>query len=515
MIQTIIKREFLDNILSFKFVACVQVAMILVIISTVFLANDYQNRWDDYNRGVANAQEYLRQIPVYSYLEVGVFKKPSPLSIFISGIERKTGNHMIFTHREIPAELKGGLVKNEFSRIFSFFDLSSIIVVVFTILAILLSYNSISGEKEEGVLALILSGSVPRFKFLLGKYLGGLISLLVPLSLCFIIGFLCLFVARSVSLSAGFFSSMVLFFILAALYLSSALLIGIFISSRTRASFQSLFFLLAYYLITVFLLPAALHSYGEKMALKKATNYEARVPDLMRERTSKLAAALGKIPARESWAAMERRGERFILRRINPKETIEYFKKYHEIREPIIIEYAQKIYELKTKDWQISDQISRTVDALLAFLPSANFEMASERAAGTGQENLRGFYLQASLYWHQLVRYLEDKKAFSLRYFYPYSDALSPEERALVSEINERRDSIDWKNIEDKVRKYDDKDFDYLSFSDMPVFELQETGLAEKIRDILGHILILISYNILFFVLAHFSFNAYDPRIEL
>jgi ABC-type transport system involved in multi-copper enzyme maturation permease subunit len=519
MIRTVVKREFLDNILSFKFMACVLVAIIFIIVSTFFLADDYRSRLDDYNRGVANAQDYLRKIPVYSYLEVSIHKKPSPLSIFISGIERKTGNHMIVTHREIPAELKGGLVKNEFSQIFSFFDLSSIIIIIFTLLAILLSYESISAEREEGVLSLVLSNSVPRFKFLLGKYLGGLISLLVPLSLCFIIGLIYLFLLRLIPLSKGFFACIFLVYILAVLYLSSVLLIGIFVSSRNKASYQSLFFLLAYYLITVFLLPSTVDSYAEKMALKLANNYETQAPELLRERTFKITTAIREVHARNSWASMERMGERFILRRINPEETIEYYRRYHEIREPILVEYAKKIYDLRMQDWQISDKIHRTKYALLMLLPSVNFEFASERIAGTGRESFRQFYHQTFIYWHQLLNYLKEKNAFSLRYFYPYSDALSLEERALISEIDQgidqQRSAGDWKKLQDKIRRYDQKDFDNLNLADMPVFHFQETSLARKIQAICGNILILIIYNILFFVLAHLSFNGYDPRIQL
>ena len=66
---------------------------------------------------------------------------------------------------------------------FSFLDLSSVVIIIFTLLAILLSYNAISGEKEEGVLALALANEVPRYKYILGKYCGILISLAVPLML--------------------------------------------------------------------------------------------------------------------------------------------------------------------------------------------------------------------------------------------------------------------------------------------------------------------------------------------
>jgi ABC-type transport system involved in multi-copper enzyme maturation permease subunit len=214
MIRTIIKREFLDSILSFKFIACVLVAIILATVSTVFLTSDYQARLKDYRTGVTLNEESLKKVPVYSYLALKVYKKPNPLSIFVSGIERETGTYADINHRDIPASLRGGLIKNEFSHMFSFFDMSSIIMIIFTLLAILLSYNAISGEKEDGMLSLTLANAVPRYKILLGKYVGILISLAVPLTLLFLVGILIILLSHDVEVNASFFFSMALLYVL-------------------------------------------------------------------------------------------------------------------------------------------------------------------------------------------------------------------------------------------------------------------------------------------------------------
>jgi ABC-type transport system involved in multi-copper enzyme maturation permease subunit len=514
MVRTIIKRELLDNILSFKFMACVLVAIALVVISTLYLTNDYLDRLKDYHKGVTNAREYLSKIPVYSYLEVGIYKPPSPLSIFVSGIERNTGNTVTLTHREIPTELEGGLIKNEFSRIFSFFDPSSVIVVVFTILAILLSYDSISGEKENGMLSLALSNAVPRYKFLLGKYLGGLLSLLFPLSFCFVIGILMVLLLKGVSPPRNFFGAVFLSYLLSILYLSAVLLIGIFISSRTKTSFHSLIFLLAFYLITVFLIPLSINSYARNMELKKARNFEMNAAGLVRERTLKVAAEREKLPVRRTWASMAG-GEKFMLKRINPEVTIEYYKRYHEMREPIVVDFAQRIFELKRKDLQTAKKIQKTKVFFLAFLPSANFEQASELAAETGGENLMRFIEQIFLYWHQLVRYLEEKNAFSLRYFYPYAEKFSPEENDFLAKFDDIKGGQKWAKYKDELNKYDKKEFRFLDLGDMPVFKFYESGFAARVQKMFFNGLILLFYNLLFFILAYFSFSQYDPRAQM
>jgi len=516
MIKTIIKREFLDNILSFKFIACVLVAVVLVSISTIVLSNDYRDRLEDYNKGVAVARENLAKVPVYSYLEVGIFRKPSPLSIFVSGIESKTGNHVYLTHREIPTSLKGGLIKNEFAQIFSFFDLSSVIVIIFTILTILLSYDSISGEKEDGVLSLILSNSLPRYKLLLGKYIGGLVSIVVPLTICFITGILILLFSKEIEVNSDFFLSMFLFYLFAILYLSSILLIGIFVSSRTKSSFNSLIFLLAFYLVAIFLLPVSVRSYVEITGAREAKNYANNVDNFKREMSTKISNVYSDIPVKRSWAAMIMRGYKFILKRINPENTIEFYRRYFSQSQNIVKEYALKIYDLKRIDFQNTEKIKKFQNMFLTFLPSFNFERMAEFEAGTGQDYLNRFFQQLALYWHQYVHYLDEKDAFSLKYFYPFSKEFTLEEQELLIKLDTAFMERDWENrtkYSKEAERYN-QNIDYLDLEDLPVFNFYKQNFLDKIKVVIFNILIIFFYNLVFFILAYFSLARYDPRVE-
>jgi ABC-type transport system involved in multi-copper enzyme maturation permease subunit len=518
MVKTIIRREFIDNIQSFKFMACVLVALVLTLISTLVLTRDYQDRLEDYNKGLAVAQEKLGKIYVYSQLEVGIFKKPSPLSILVSGRESRTGNYVYLTHREIPTSLKGGFIKNEFSRAFSFFDLASVVVIVFSILVVLLSYHSVSGEKEDGALSLVLSNSVARYKFLLGKYIGGLISIVVPLTICFIVGIMVVLFSRGVETGSDFFIPTILLYFFSILYLSSILLTGILVSSRTKTSFHSLIFLLAFYLIAVFLLPLAVRNYSERMAIKKAKNYENNVNEFVRERNRKIAEAWNQVPVKRSWATMS--GDFF--RRINPRETVEFYKGYYPLREKIREEDALKIYDLKRKDFQVKEKIRRFRGIFLAFIPPSSFEETSELIAGTGQNCFNLFFQQLTVYWNQYVRYLHEKDAFSLKYFFPGPEELTLEEKEIISGVNEAMDAwkkegqVFWTRSEAYKRAMNyNPQLSYLNLGDLPVFQFRKPGFLERIKTISFNALILIFYNLLALILAHFSFSRYDPRLNV
>ncbi|MGD2246499.1 MAG: ABC transporter permease [Candidatus Aminicenantes bacterium] len=514
MLKAVIKREFLDNLISFKFIACVLVVLVLVSVSTVVLIKDYRDRMEDYNTGLSLARKALTEIPVYSFLEVGIFKKPSPMSIFVSGIERQTGNSAFLTHREIPTTLKGGLVKNEFAPMFTFFDLSSVVVFVFTILAILLSYDAVSGEKEEGTLSLILSNSLPRYRFLLGKYIGALVSIFVPLTLCYTIGMLLVLFSRGVEKDADFFISMLFLFLFSLLYLSTILIISMAVSSRSRTSFNSLIFLLAFYLITVFLLPVSIHNFAAKSVLKKAKNYETNADSVIEERNKRIREAWNDIPVRRSWAAMMRRGEKFILKRINPQETLEFYKFFHEAREELMAEFAVRIHNLHDQDVQTAEKIYHIQDTILAFLPGSNFKHAAENIAGTDRKDYRRFFQQLIMYWHQYVQYLEDKDAFSLRYFYPYTEGFDAEELDFIQKLNRAQSWEARSKYNQELDRLNQKDFQHIQLNDMPVFRFRRPEVWEKIQVILFKLLVLIFLNLVFFVVAYYSFTGYDPRYD-
>jgi hypothetical protein len=249
------------------------------------------------------------------------------------------------------------------------------------------------------------------------------------------------------------------------------------------------------------------------MAIKKAKNYENNVNELVRERNKKIAEAYNQVPVKRTWAAMS--GEFF--RRINPRETVEFYKGYFPLRERIREEHALKIYDLKRKDSQVKDKIRKSRDIFLAFIPPSSFEETAELVAGTGQNNLNLFFHQLTLYWHQYVRYLHEKDAFSLKYFFPGPEELTLEEREIISGTDEAfHKGQGWWRSEayKRVTNYNPQ-LSTLNLADLPVFQFRKAEFLERIKTISFNALVLIFYNLLALILAHFSFNRYDPRLNV
>ncbi|TJY56252.1 ABC transporter permease [Sinimarinibacterium sp. CAU 1509] len=115
-------------------------------------------------------------------------------------------------------------------------SLTSLVIYLVPLIALILGFDAIVGERERGSLDLLLSYPVTRLELLLGKFLGLAGALAVSTVAGF--GAVALLLARQLSWNdawhyAGFVLSSVL---LGMSFLSLAIAVSVFASERTRAS---------------------------------------------------------------------------------------------------------------------------------------------------------------------------------------------------------------------------------------------------------------------------------------
>jgi Cu-processing system permease protein len=115
-------------------------------------------------------------------------------------------------------------------------SLVSLVIYLIPLIALVLGFDAIVGERERGSLDLLLSMPITRFELLLGKYLG----LAAALAFSTIAGFglVAVVLAPQLNLAAlfhyfGFMASSVL---LGMAFLSVAVMLSVFAADRTRAS---------------------------------------------------------------------------------------------------------------------------------------------------------------------------------------------------------------------------------------------------------------------------------------
>jgi ABC-type transport system involved in multi-copper enzyme maturation permease subunit len=242
MIKTIVKKEISANLLSYKFFVVILLASVLIFTSFFIMGRNFKGRLADY--------QLIRPKPG----EPIAVLRPNPLSIFAAGLEDSMTRS--FEISRIGIETRTGQTGG--NPIFGFFatpDFVYIIKVVLSLVALLFGFDAISREREDGTLKQMLSNALPRSTLLMGKWLGNVLSLAVPILLVTLLGIVLMGLDPSIHVGQMGAGRLVLLIAVALVYMAFFLSLGMFISAITRRSASSLVILLLVWSLLVFILP--------------------------------------------------------------------------------------------------------------------------------------------------------------------------------------------------------------------------------------------------------------------
>ena len=102
MFLTLLQRELLANLISFRFSVAVIICLMLVVANTIVLIGDYEDRLASYNTAAQKHWEEAKTAETYSQLTINVDRPPNPLSIFNQGLDRRLGNSVGIHHGHVP-----------------------------------------------------------------------------------------------------------------------------------------------------------------------------------------------------------------------------------------------------------------------------------------------------------------------------------------------------------------------------------------------------------------------------
>ena len=260
MLRDIIKKEIQDTIMSPRFVFTFLLCTILILLAVYTGINNYQAELKEHSAAVALNKKNLESQQGYGQLAglgTKINRKPQVLSTIVSGIWEAVGRVASVNIAYDPNMTESKYSSNPIFAVFGPLDLSFIVKIVLSLFAILFTYDAIVGEKEKGTLKLALSNKVPRDRLILGKAIGGFISLLIPLVIPVVIGMLLLMVYPNVSLMGEDWMRILFILMIFLLYLSVFFTLGLFVSARTSRSSTSFLILLFIWVTFVTVIPKA------------------------------------------------------------------------------------------------------------------------------------------------------------------------------------------------------------------------------------------------------------------
>jgi ABC-type transport system involved in multi-copper enzyme maturation permease subunit len=252
MIIRMLSKEFLQSITTLRFVTLVFICCLLLPASISVLSSNYLKEMDDYQGRRSSAERAQNDPEAYSL----TVNRPFPqLSALFGGVSLKAVNSIELRtggrwNRPISAA-----TPSITADLFPAVDLTFIAGVVLSLMALMMSFDALSGEKVKGTLKLVLSNPVSRASIVLGKWLGLTLVILVPLSVGLIISLLLFFGITGVGLSGGNWIALGLQFGEIFLFVGLFTAIGITISAFTSTPTRSIFVCLIVWGLLAFIIP--------------------------------------------------------------------------------------------------------------------------------------------------------------------------------------------------------------------------------------------------------------------
>ena len=272
----IAKRELYDNLNSLRFALATVLLLGLMLTNAVVHLREHPERVQRYRENVSEHRNHIASHAsnsLYDLAQEGpgyLYKKPSDLRFCAEGGEAFMSDRaQAGYHRWSTDTLKSfwilaypsatpnrDNVRPDVTKV----DWGFIIGYVLSLVALLFTYDSISGERERGTLRLTLSNAIPRHTVLIGKFLGALISVSIPFMLAVLVNLLVISTSSDVHLDAEAWGRLGIIFCVAVLYTCLFLALGLLVSARVQRSAVSLVILLLVWVVFVVFMPSTLAS---------------------------------------------------------------------------------------------------------------------------------------------------------------------------------------------------------------------------------------------------------------
>jgi ABC-type transport system involved in multi-copper enzyme maturation permease subunit len=475
MLKTVIKKEILNNIFSFRFLVTFVLLLVIISFTTFTLTDDYLRRLDEYSLRQREIESYLGKYAHFN--RIGGVLSPShpPLAFYslIRGLSSDT-NIDQFDNDPLPV-------------MFPLIDLVFIVTILLSLIALLFSYDSISGEKEDGTLKLMLSNKLSRAKVILGKIIGGTFTLLIPFLISFFVGVLIIIINPRVSWQGADWKALSLIILGSIIYFTLFYCLGIFISSLHHSSSSSIMTSLFIWVLLILIIPNLspyLASFLAKTPSRIKVDREVfRLTQVERDDVGRKLSREKTLEMYKKYPFLsENLSETEIKRKIS--EDPNYRKAYEEMTKAIqeAWDEANRIQgdkaDLIQRDLDRKGAAQQRLSTYISMTsPLSDFTYLATDLSSTGIRSMIHFNRIAENWWGVFRNYRAKKTAA----------------------LKEKDPTIDvWNTAVD--------------VSDRPRFQYQQEALLDRFKGTIRFFVILAVFNLIFFTAAFFSFIKYDVR---
>jgi len=472
MIRQIVCKEVLENLLSLRFILSLLLTISLFATSGFVFVNRYKKQSQDYwkktNANLSALREESSQLYRLAFYKQEIYRRPRPLTYCVEGFEKSLPNCIrcdAFAS-DLP-EIRGqsNFILPQFSDI----DWVFIISLILSFVALVFTYDSICGERERGTLRLMLADTIPRYTVLLGKYFAAMFTLGIPLLIGLLASLVIVVSCKDIAILPVEWLKILAIVLLSFLCLSTFVLLGMFVSSRTAHSANSMVILLLVWVGLVILIP----SFGRivsDLSSKSATQMELHRK--LNEASKQIGDNADKFGKNAGSMTPDPKSPLN-----NPPARARLKTAGMNARNQVMDDHHNRMVAQVSAGWNLA-RIS----------PTVIYQRASEAIAGTGISHCVTLRRQIRQYQDNLQQYIRDK------------DAKDPNSLHLI--FPEEQCARSWKTI-----SHNPVDFDTV-----PKFQERDLALGESLKLAIWDIGLLALFNLVFFAASFVSFLRYDVR---
>jgi ABC-type transport system involved in multi-copper enzyme maturation permease subunit len=464
MMKNLIIHELRQFLYGLRLPIAMGISLVIFAVSAITYINEYNEALKTY-RDLTTSEENQLRDRAASATDVATnsreYQLPPRNNGFISDCgESNMPNTFIYTAFHTLRFTTNVNVENPFLQPSNRINWGFILIVLFSFLAIIFSFDAVSGEKESHTLALCLSNPVKRSYILFSKFIAVNIMLLV----CAIVGILfalaILMLSPTVSITGETFSELGLFMLFVVFFTGSMSAIGLFTSVMCNSSNISLLLSVSLWLLFLIAVPNFAQTAGTTAWQVDKINV---LTTKIEEKESEIEASFPEGKWNANWN--------------NP------FNPHHKTRAEMQMAFNKN--EAEFWDAHYNSQFSQVENTrrLTWISPLAVFEYGMEAL-------LDGGYLR-------LTRNYDNIRNFKIQYLQWFTDIDAKDDK-----------SPHWFN------PYEDFSTTHLpvAYEDIPQYMESRASIAERLAETFKYLMVMLAYMGVMFVIAILRFERYDVR---
>lgn len=465
MQKTIILNDIKQNIQSLKLQVTFVIMLVIFTVGSITYVFQYKDATEDYRDYSSKVIENMRKGADVNITRIAVEKNNqlfAPLNNgFIDDAKSQfTPNNILYSAYNVYDYSISRKSSNPYLYFSNDLNWGFILSILTSFSILLLSYDAISGEREQQTLKLILSNSVPRGVLLFGKYLSIIISSLLIVLPGLLISLVILLVSGILKMNTLQIFEIIGFLIAGILFIAAISAMGLFCSAISRSANISLLLCLTLWCVFhIFSPDLAVFSAENLFKIKNSKTIDAEIQSVKN--------AINKAAPEGSWSMMG--GDLFFPR--------------HELRaknQTNLMNAEKRIRD----EWYNSQFRQYEKASLLTYIsPISLFGMVNESLIGGGYPRFRKNWEDLHTYQNQFLTWFkafDSKDTKSPHWYNPYEDCSTSREK--------------------------------IKFEEIPLYTERMMTIPQRLTSALAGILLLLLYSFLLFGTTVVMFNRYDVR---